>query len=186
MPFKYLLVSVLLIFAKNSFSQTSKKSVTAKFTNEKIIIDGKLNEAIWKNTDIATDFVYLFPENGKAVPKNLDTQVKVLYDNTAIYIGAYLKDDEPNKITKESKWITVKFDIWKESKNKELVAQYNVDSFIKLDKLYIEAYKIRPWDIQGCRDLISSELSDISSELTSIKKVLEKTIKRTGKLFNGI
>jgi hypothetical protein len=101
MPFKYLLVSVLLIIAKNGFSQTSKKSVTAKFTNEKIIIDGKLNEAIWKNTDIATDFVYLFPENGKDVPKNLDTQVKVLYDNTAIYIGAYLKDDEPNKITKE-------------------------------------------------------------------------------------
>jgi hypothetical protein len=101
MPFKYLLVSVLLIIAKNGFSQTSKKSVTAKFTNEKIIIDGKLNEAIWKNTDIASDFVYLFPENGKDVPKNLDTQVKVLYDNTAIYIGAYLKDDEPNKITKE-------------------------------------------------------------------------------------
>jgi hypothetical protein len=101
MTYKLPLVLALLIVSNSGYAQTTKKSVTAKFTEEKITIDGKLNEANWQNVDVASDFVYLFPENGKPAPNNLETQVKVLYDNTAIYIGAYLKDDEPNKIRKE-------------------------------------------------------------------------------------
>jgi hypothetical protein len=101
MPYKLLVLIALILFSTHSFSQSTKKIVSAKFTQEKILIDGKLDESEWQNLDIATDFVYLFPENGKPAPSNLNTQVKVLYDNTAIYIGAYLKDDEPNKIRKE-------------------------------------------------------------------------------------
>jgi hypothetical protein len=35
--------------------------------------------------------LYIFFLKRKTTPSNLTHQVKVLYDNTAIYIGAYLK-----------------------------------------------------------------------------------------------
>ena len=41
------------------------------------------------------------PDNGIPISKTKNTEVKVLYDNTALYISALLYDDEPNKISKE-------------------------------------------------------------------------------------
>ena len=41
------------------------------------------------------------PDNGKPISENRKTEVKVLYDNTAIYISAILYDEEPNKISRE-------------------------------------------------------------------------------------
>jgi hypothetical protein len=66
-----------------------------------VTVDGKLDEEIWKTVPIATDFVMFEPDNGKPIPENKKTEVKVLYDNDAIYIGALLYDNEPNKILKE-------------------------------------------------------------------------------------
>lgn len=82
-----------------AFSQ--KKSMQTKFTAEKIILDGKLNETTWQTVPVATDFVMFQPDNGKAVPENKRTEVRVLYDNEAIYVGALLYDDEPDKILRE-------------------------------------------------------------------------------------
>jgi hypothetical protein len=64
-------------------------------------LNGKLDEAIWQSVPIAKDFVVFQPDNGKAVAENKRTEVRVLYDNEAVYIGALLYDDEPNKILKE-------------------------------------------------------------------------------------
>jgi len=41
------------------------------------------------------------PDNGKPIPENKKTEVKVLYDNDAIYVAAMLYDNEPSKILKE-------------------------------------------------------------------------------------
>jgi hypothetical protein len=41
------------------------------------------------------------PDNGKKIGQDKETNVKILYDNEAIYIGATLYDDDPNKILKE-------------------------------------------------------------------------------------
>ena len=83
-----------------SFSQT-KKSVSTKKTTENISIDAELNEASWKNAAIATDFVSLEPKNGTPIPEEFKTEVKVLYTDDAIYIGATLYDPDPTKILKE-------------------------------------------------------------------------------------
>lgn len=66
-----------------------------------ITIDGNLDEEIWKTVPIATDFVMFEPDNGKPIAENKKTEVKVVYDNDAIYVGALLYDDEPEKILKE-------------------------------------------------------------------------------------
>ena len=78
-----------------------KKTLQTKFTSEKIVIDGKPNEAIWNTVPIAKDFVMFEPDNGKPIPENKRSEVKVVYDNDGIYISALLYDDQPNKILKE-------------------------------------------------------------------------------------
>jgi len=80
---------------------SQKKVLQAKSITEKIAIDGILNEEIWKTADVATDFVMYEPDNGKPISEDKKTEVKVLYDNDAIYISAKLYDNEPNKIQKE-------------------------------------------------------------------------------------
>jgi hypothetical protein len=44
--------------------------------------------------------IFIMPDNGKPINENKKTEVKVLYDNEAIYISAILYD-KPNKIQKE-------------------------------------------------------------------------------------
>lgn len=78
-----------------------KKILFAKPTIEDISIDGKIDEEAWKTTPIATDFIMYEPDNGIPITNAKKTEVKVLYDNTALYISALLYDDEPNKISKE-------------------------------------------------------------------------------------
>lgn len=83
-----------------SFSQT-KKSVSTKKTTENISIDAELNETSWKDAEIATDFVSLEPKNGTPIPEEFKTEVKILYSDNAIYVGAKLYDPNPDKILKE-------------------------------------------------------------------------------------
>jgi len=83
-----------------SFSQT-KKSVSTKKTTENISIDAELNETSWKDAEIATDFVSLEPKNGTPIPEEFKTEVKILYSDNAIYVGAKLYDPNPKKILKE-------------------------------------------------------------------------------------
>lgn len=83
------------------FGYSQKKILQTKFTSEKIEVDGKLDEAIWQSVPIATDFIMFDPDNGKKIPENKKTEIRVLYDNDAIYIGALMYDENPEKILKE-------------------------------------------------------------------------------------
>ena len=91
--FSLILVSV--------FCLAQKKVLQTKFSNEKITIDGKIDEAGWNNQPVAKDFITFEPDNGSLVAENRRTEVKVIYNNDAIYIAAILYDEEPNKILKE-------------------------------------------------------------------------------------
>lgn len=88
-----------ILFTIWSYGQ--KKTIQATLTPQSISIDGKLDEIAWQNAPIATDFVMLDPDNGKAIPFEKRTEVKVLYDDDAVYIGAMMYDNEPSKILKE-------------------------------------------------------------------------------------
>ncbi|MFV5688607.1 DUF5916 domain-containing protein [Flavobacterium sp. ZT3R25] len=94
-----ILFLTFLLFSVLGYSQ--KKVLQTKFISDNIIIDGKLDENIWKSLPVAKDFIMFAPDNGKGIPENRKTEVKVLYDNDAIYVAAVMYDDEPNKIMKE-------------------------------------------------------------------------------------
>ena len=59
----------------------------------KVIINGNLEDDAWLNAEIAKDFVMFRPGTGENEPENQKTEVKVIYDDEAIYFGAMLYDD---------------------------------------------------------------------------------------------
>ncbi|CAA9197323.1 DUF5916 domain-containing protein [Flavobacterium collinsii] len=95
---KKLVFISFLFFSFWGYAQ--KKILQAQLTKENILIDGKIDEPAWKNVTPASDFVMYQPDNGKPIPDNQKTEVRVLYNNDAIYIAALLYDD-PNKVLKE-------------------------------------------------------------------------------------
>jgi hypothetical protein len=95
------IIYVVFLISGTLFSQNPKKTLNTKFTSEKIIIDGKFDEASWKNAEIASDFLMTNPDNGKPEKPERKSEVKVIYTNEALYIAASLNDNEPSKIGKE-------------------------------------------------------------------------------------
>lgn len=59
-------------------------------------IDGVLDEADWQTTPFASDFTQFEPAEG--APATHQTEVRILYGNAALYVGATLHDSEPKKI----------------------------------------------------------------------------------------
>ena len=70
-------------------------------TNLPVKIDGIADDEAWKNAPIAKDFVMMEPGTGTPEPKEYQSRVKVLYDNSYLYILAVLQDPHPDKIAKE-------------------------------------------------------------------------------------
>jgi hypothetical protein len=100
-PKKSIFVLLLLHVFHFGIAQVSKKTVQTKFTSDKIAVDAQLNEEVWKTVDIATDFVMVEPDNGTLESPDRKTEVKILYDNEAIYVAAVLYDSNPNSIQRE-------------------------------------------------------------------------------------
>ena len=57
------------------------------------VIDGHLNEEAWATATPVSGFTQRDPDEGK--PATEDTELRILYDDSAIYIGARLFDDDP-------------------------------------------------------------------------------------------
>jgi len=61
-----------------------------------IKIDGKLDEAAWASAVASGDFTESYPNVGG---KPTDpTEVRILYDDDALYVGVRMFDSEPNLI----------------------------------------------------------------------------------------
>ncbi len=90
------IIPVLLCYSLMAFSQL--KSISAIKVAEAPIIDGWLDEAVWEQAPAARGFITHTPSFG--LPAGDSTVVRVLYDNNAIYIGAYLFGD-PTQIRKQ-------------------------------------------------------------------------------------
>ncbi len=63
-------------------------------------IDGVLDDDVWKTADIATDFIQFRPEMGLPATEERKTIVKMAYDDSGIYVAAYLYDD-PSLMSKQ-------------------------------------------------------------------------------------
>jgi Domain of unknown function (DUF5916)/Carbohydrate family 9 binding domain-like len=80
--------AILSFFSSVIYAQV--RSNPAVKINKVIQIDGNLDDEAWKDIEPFGNFITLSPVFGKASIRK--TEVKITYDNTAIYIGAYLYD----------------------------------------------------------------------------------------------
>lgn len=87
-------------------------------------IDGNLDDECWGNISVNADFIISTPTFGK--PSSFKTEVKIIYDDNAIYIGAYCHDKEPKKIQRlltarddngNADWFSVGFDTYNDNIN---------------------------------------------------------------------
>ncbi len=98
-------LSVILAFS--AFAQTGAqtpatassgtvRSMRAARLAGKITLDGKLDEAVWAAAQPAENFTQSYPDEG--APPTQKTEVRVLYDDDALYVGAHMFDTHPDSI----------------------------------------------------------------------------------------
>ena len=97
---KKIILSLIFIFSiTNLFAQDSLKICSATRVNKAPKIDGKLDDDAWLDAIATSSFTQTRPiENTKP---NFVTEVKITYDNTAIYVGAFMHDSAPDSILHE-------------------------------------------------------------------------------------
>ena len=128
---KIVFVSSFLL--SSSFAQaqtitttTTNKSIHAVRTNKKLIIDGVLNDSAWLAAPIATNFVEFRPAFGNIEDAKNKTEIYILYDDDAIYIGGFCHEASADSISKElvgrdvigvNDYVGVLFDTYKDKIN---------------------------------------------------------------------
>jgi hypothetical protein len=84
------------------FAQTQPESrgperrLEAVRAQGEITLDGALDEPAWSAAPLASNFIQNEPREGD--PATFDTEVRVLYDDNALYFGVFARDDEPARI----------------------------------------------------------------------------------------
>lgn len=104
MPRRNIIFSVLLFSSFFIFSQ-SNPAARRVYNTQKVEnppkIDGLLNDEVWKIVESQGEFLMVEPGDGDPISASHETQVKVLYDDEAIYIAGILLEEYPEKIMKQ-------------------------------------------------------------------------------------
>ena len=92
-----LALTLIVTLATGAFSQ-ERRSISAlrMGADDHIVIDGRLDEAVWAKAEPATDFVQLDPKNG--APATERTEVRWIFDHDRLYIGVECFDSDPNGV----------------------------------------------------------------------------------------
>jgi hypothetical protein len=96
----FLLFSSVHLFAgTDKDSLIIRRTMSAARINLAPKIDGILDDECWKSAEVTGDFKQNSPlENGPVANK---TEVRITYDNTALYIGAMCYDSSPDSIMRQ-------------------------------------------------------------------------------------
>ena len=93
---KFLVILGFLIGYHCSMAQSAMSTLNATRISSEIKIDGALNDPAWNIAPTISDFIQFEPKPGRA-PSH-QTEIKVLYDDKAIYIAATMLDAAPDSI----------------------------------------------------------------------------------------
>jgi len=63
-------------------------------TSESVTIDGKLREAVWQDAEVANNFWMSFPVDDRAAAPEIQTEVRVAYDDNYLYLAAVCHGDD--------------------------------------------------------------------------------------------
>ncbi|MEO5568604.1 MAG: carbohydrate binding family 9 domain-containing protein, partial [Gemmatimonadaceae bacterium] len=100
-----------------SLPTMARPSIDAVRRASAVVIDGRLDDGAWQGAAVARGFVQKTPVEG--TPAEYATEVRLLYDDDAIYVGARMFDTEPQSIARQvvrrdeegnADWFAVAFD----------------------------------------------------------------------------
>jgi len=136
---KLFLFALLFSMINPLFAERIKKQIPAVKISSEIVIDGILNDGPWLSAPVATDFKTYSPTMGENAYQK--TEVRIIYDNKAIYIGAHLYDTSPDSIMRE---FTKRDNMWSGNTDKFKVSlnPYN-------DGQNIYQFEITPANVQA-------------------------------------
>lgn len=84
-----------------SFAQTTRTSASAVRTNQKIKIDGLINDDAWKSATFINGLVEQRPRYNRPEDANNKSDFYILYDDDAVYIGGMLRETSRDSISTE-------------------------------------------------------------------------------------
>ena len=114
----------VLLMICSSLSLSAQRQIVAKRTDNTIKINANLDEPAWQTAQELSGFTQLEPNPSTASQQN--TSVKIIYDDNAIYVGAYLYDSAPDSIMKQmserddigiTDWFAVVIDAYQDGQN---------------------------------------------------------------------
>jgi hypothetical protein len=96
-PHLLAVLSFLAVVSPGDSTQPARpEALAAHPASSSITVDGQLREADWSKAPAATDFRQFSPQEGTAPSQR--TQVRVVYGKDALYVGATLHDEHPDRI----------------------------------------------------------------------------------------
>ncbi len=93
---RFFILSAFLLMLLSGLEAQVKKSVEALYIDKPLAIDAILDEPVYRQAQLAKDFVQLQPYNGR--PSFQPTEAYFFYDQKAVYVGAILYDSSPDSI----------------------------------------------------------------------------------------
>ena len=99
-----MVLSLLLLVSTTLAAQSPDRRIDMLKIQQKITIDGVLDEGVWESAPSAIDFVQQEPKEG--TPMSYPTEIKVLYDDENLYFGIIAFDPDArhaviNDLTKD-------------------------------------------------------------------------------------
>ncbi len=100
-----------------------REATATLINNDRIVIDGILDEQIWQSGNWQGDFIQRDPDDGS--PETYRTEFCVFYDSDYLYVGAKAHDPEPDKIIailtrrdrySQSDWMYVSLDSYNDNR----------------------------------------------------------------------
>ena len=73
------------------------ETATATEVTDAPLVDGRLDEAVWRQTPVMTGFTQREPMDGQ--PASERTEVRVVFDEDALFVGVWAFDSQPGNIT---------------------------------------------------------------------------------------
>lgn len=98
---KKLLLPLTVLLCNTAFAQITPKTLEAKRTNKKVIIDGKLGDAAWGDAAKMDDFTEFRPVIGRKERPEIRTEAFLMYDDDGIYFGGTCFESSVDSISKE-------------------------------------------------------------------------------------
>lgn len=92
----FIFLSIVCSIAVAADEVKKAPTIAARAVSETFVLDGILNDPAWQGVPVASGFTQREPETGAAATE--ETEVRVAYTPSALYIGVRALDSQPRSV----------------------------------------------------------------------------------------